>query len=318
MNLNKIKFIGKDIVRPECVIIDKRGVLHVSDFRGGITRIYSNKKSKLTLPKNKFKIKPNGLTIVSNNSWLVTHLDEREGGVYKLSFDGQIEPFLLEIENKPLPPTNYVHFDFLGRIWITVSTRKIPRINSHNANCDDGFIILVENGKAKIVADKLCFANECYFNPFDKKIYVNETFGKRITTFDVGKEGMLKNRQIFFKFDFGEFPDGLNFDQEGGLWVTSIVSNKLIRIMPNGHKQIILEDNNFEFIKFIEERVKNLSLTKKDMSNLKSKKLKNISSIAFGGKDMKRIYLGCLQDDKIPFFENNIRGLKPAFWSNCD
>ena len=39
MNLNKIKFIGKDIVRPECVIIDKRGVLHVSDFRGGITKI---------------------------------------------------------------------------------------------------------------------------------------------------------------------------------------------------------------------------------------------------------------------------------------
>ena len=318
INLNKIKFIGRGLIRPECVIADPDGVLHISDFRGGVTRIFKNGKSKITYPNDKFSIIPNGLTIIKKNTWLVTHLDEENGGVYKLSFDGSIDPFLLNIENRPLPPTNYVHFDYLGRIWITISTRKIPRINSHNSKCNDGFIILVENGNAKIVADNLCFTNECYFNPFDNKLYVNETFGKRITCFEVGRKGVLKNRKIFLKLDHGEFPDGLNFDEEGGLWITSIFSNKLIRINSKGKKEIILEDSNYDFVNYIEKQFKNSNLTKKNMSNVKSKILKNISSLAFGGNDLKTIYLGCLLDEKIYYFKNKIKGLQPAFWLNCN
>ena len=240
-NLNKIKFIGQGLQRPECVLVDPINTLHISDFRGGITRIFQGGEIKFTKPNDGFKIKPNGITILNKNSWLVTHLDETKGGVYKLSFDGCIEPFLLKIEGIPIPPTNYVHFDYEGRFWITVSTRKTPRILSHNKQCEDGFIILVEEGKAKIVADGLCFANECYFNPFDKKLYVNETFGKKISCFEIGKNGFLINKKTYACFEYGEFPDGLALDSEACFWVTSIFSNKLIRLLPNGEKQIILK-----------------------------------------------------------------------------
>ena len=72
-NLDKIKFIGKGLKRPECVLIDPQNTLHVSDFRGGISRIKDNGEINLTKPNNGFKIKPNGLTIFDRNSWLVTH-----------------------------------------------------------------------------------------------------------------------------------------------------------------------------------------------------------------------------------------------------
>ena len=52
------------------------------------------------------------------------------------------------------------------------------------------------------------------------------------------------------------------------------------------------------------------------MNKIKSKKLKNISSLAFGGKDLKDIYMGCLLGEEIAYFTNNIAGLKPAFWKN--
>ena len=314
--LNNIKFIGKGLKRPECVLIDPDNTLHVSDFRGGISRIKANGEINLIKPNNGFKIKPNGLTIVDKNSWLVTHLDETEGGVYKLSFDGEIEPFLLKIENKLMPPTNYVHFDYNGRIWITVSTTKIPRILSHNADCNDGFIILVEEGKSKIVADGLCFANECFYNPFDKKLYVNETFGKKISSFEIGKNGKLINKKTLTSFNFGEFPDGLTLDCEGCFWVTSIFSNKVIRVLPNGEKQNILEDNDPAHLNSIEVAYKKGILTRSLMNVNKSKKLKNISSLAFGGKNLKDIYLGCLLGDEIGYFTYNIAGLKPAFWKN--
>ena len=315
--LSNIKFVGKDLNRPECVLIDPKNTLHVSDFRGGITRIYSSGKIKLTKPNNGFKIKPNGLTIYNKNSWLVTHLDEKEGGIYKLNFNGDIEPYLLEIENKPIPPTNYVHFDFHGRIWVTVSTRKIPRILSHNRYCDDGFIILIDDGKPRIVADGLGFANECFFNPFDKKLYVNETFGKKISSFDIGRNGELINKKILSSFEFGEFPDGLTLDSEGSFWVTSIFSNKVIRVLPNGEKQTILEDSNKKYLNLIEKAFQNGNLSRPIMNDLKSIKLKNISSLAFGGKELKDIYLGCLLGQQIAYFSHNISGLDPAFWKNC-
>ncbi len=312
----KIKFVGKGLKRPECVLVDPENTLHISDFRGGVSTIKQNGDIKLTKPNNGFKIKPNGLSIIDKNTWLVTHLDETEGGVFKLSFDGEIEPYLLEIENKPIPPTNYVHFDVFGRVWITVSTRKIPRIISHNSDCDDGFIILVDNGKSKIVADGLCFANECFFNPFDKKLYVNETFGRKISYFEIGKNGMLFNKKILANFSFGEFPDGLTLDSEGAFWVTSIFSNKLIRVMPNGEKKIIFEDSDPAYLNLIETAYKKGNLTKEMMSMVKGKVLKNISSLAFGGENLKEIYLGCLLGEEIAYFKNDVAGLEPAFWKN--
>lgn len=314
--LNKIKFVGKDLNRPECVLVDPENTLHVSDFQGGVKRVLENGEIKFTKPNNGFKIKPNGITIFNKNSWLITHLDETKGGVYKLSFDGEIEPYLLKIGDIPIPPTNYVHFDYEGRVWITVSTRKIPRILAHNPKCDDGFIILVEQGKARIVADGLGFANECFYNPFDKKLYVNETFGRKISYFEIGKNGLLVNKKILTNFNFGEFPDGLTLDSEGCFWITSIFSNKLIRVFPNGEKETLLEDSNLGYLNAIEEAYKTGTLTRLLMNKIKSKKLKNISSLAFGGKDLKDIYMGCLLGEEIAYFTNNIAGLKPAFWKN--
>ena len=36
------------------------------------------------------------------------------------------------------------------------------------------------------------------------------------------------------QFGAGDFPDGLAFDEEGHAWVVSIVSNRLIRVAPDG------------------------------------------------------------------------------------
>ena len=45
-----------------------------------------------------------------------------------------------------------------------------------------------------------------------------------------------------------------------------------------------------------------------------STKLKNISSIAFGGSDLKTIYLGCLLGKQVATFKSNICGLEPSHW----
>ena len=96
--------------------------------------------------------------------------------------------------------------------------------------------------------------------------------------------------------------------------MTCIVSNKLIHIDKNGKKKTILDDSNAKHISYVEKAYQKGILERKHLDNIVSTKLKNISSIAFGGYDLKNIYLGCLLGKQVATFKSNIRGLEPSHW----
>ena len=291
------------------------GDLHVADWRGGVTIIQNQTDSKTILSKGDFNLKPNGIAILKgNDGWLVAHLGDNDGGVFHLSKMGDLEPFLLEVDKTALPPTNYVHVDHLARTWITVSTRLRPRIFGCRPDHADGFIVLVDNNGPRIVAENLGYTNECIVDPVTNRLYLNETFGRRLSFFDIEENGSLSNKQIAYEFQFGEFPDGLTFDVEGGIWITSIVSNRVIRITREGKKQIILEDNSFSHLDWVEQAYLSSSLERRHLDTVGGKILKNISSLAFGGVDMKTAFLGCLQGDSIATFRSEIAGARPSHW----
>ena len=316
IDLNNLKFIGNNLKRPECVLVDKEETLHVADWRGGITLIYKNGVQKTILAKGSFKPKPNGIAILPDGNWLITHLGDEDGGVFKLKRDGELIPFLLEVNGVKIPPTNYVHIDAHGRIWITVSTRLIPRILGCKPNWRDGFIILIDEKGPRIVADNLGFTNECLIHPTTGHLYVNETFARCLSRYDVALNGNLSNKKIVAEFGVGEFPDGFAFDSEGGIWVTCVVSNRIIRVSVTGHKEIILDDSDPNHLLKVENAYQKGELTREHLDNIVSVKLKNISSIAFGGIDMKTIYLGCLLGQKIAKFKSNVSGLPPSHWGH--
>ena len=315
IKLDELNFVGEGLSRPECVLVDYRGNLHVADWRGGVTVIKNQKNLKTIVPNGDFNLKPNGIAILKgSDGWLVAHLGDVDGGIFHLSSDGNLEPFLLEVDKKALPPTNYVHIDHLARTWITVSTRLKPRIFACRPDHADGFVILVDGKGPRIVADNLGYTNECVVDPISNRLYLNETFGRRLSCFDIKEDGSLSKKRVVIEFEFGEFPDGLTFDVDGGIWITSIVSNRVIRISPGGKKQIILEDNSFSHLNWVEQAYLNSSLERKHLDKVGGEILKNISSLAFGGNDMRTVYLGCLHGDSITTFRSKIAGARPAHW----
>ena len=122
------------------------------------------------------------------------------------------------------------------------------------------------------------------------------------------------NRQIFTEFDDWTFPDGIAFDSTGALWVTSIFSNRVIRIFEDGSQSLIIEDADPEFMLFIDNVFQNGIMEDIHMKKIKSKRLKSVSSIAFGGKDLKTVYLGCLHGNQIATFRTDIKGLPMTHW----
>lgn len=314
IELENLNFLGNDLHRPECVLTAADGTLHVTDWRGGVTTIARDGTVTTVLAKGDFQPKPNGIAILGDGGWLLTHLGDQDGGVFRLGADGELTPFLTTLDGDVLPPTNYVHIDNQGRVWITVSTRMRPRILACRPDCDDGFIVLVDETGARIVADGLGFTNECVVHPETGQLYVNETFGRRLTRFDVAPDGALHNKTTITEFGHGEFPDGLTFDADNGVWITSIVSNRVIRVSASGDREILLEDSDPDHVAWVEEAYLNKSLTRDHLDRIVSKKLRNVSSLAFGGPDLRTVYLGCLLGGEIATFRTTRPGLRPAHW----
>jgi hypothetical protein len=300
-----IEPFGCDLSRPECVHCTFQGDVFVSDWRGGVTRIRPDGTQQLI--RGDRAIKTNGFAILPDRSFLLAHLGESEGGVFRLTLEGALTPFL-----EDLPPTNFVHA-WQDRVYITVSTRLLPRTAARKPGHADGFIVCVDSRGARVVADGLGYTNECKVDPSGEWLYVNETFGKRLSRFRLTRDG-LGQRETHAEFGDGVFPDGLDFDADGGVWITSVFCNQLIRIAPDGAQQLMLEDNDPAFVARIEAEFARGELTRDVHPQVPAKWIRNLSSSAFGGEDLRTIYLGCLQDDRIYRMPSPIAGARPPHW----
>ena len=312
--LEDFEFVGSMLSRPECVLATSDGVLHIADWRGGVSIIAPDGSQKLIRADGDYPPKPNGIAIWPDGGWLLAHLGDNEGGVYHLSPAGKLTPFLLEVEGVPLPPTNYVHIDDLNRIWITISTRRSPRSLGYRPDCSDGFIVLVDRAGARIVADGLGYTNECQIHPVDRHLYVNETFSRKLSRFTVNDDGTLGPKIVVSEFGHGVYPDGLTFDANGGIWITSIISNRVIRVNQSGEQNILAEDFDTARLNALEEKYLDGKLITEDLGNPLGAKLRNISSAAFGGTDMKTVFFGCLLGTSIAKVHSPWPGLKPFYW----
>jgi sugar lactone lactonase YvrE len=108
------------------------------------------------------------------------------------------------------------------------------------------------DGTVTEVADDMWFPNGSVITD-DNVLLVGETFGNRITAFDITPEGTLARRRAWASFgdrpterDLEKAltqvrvgPDGCCLDAEGALWIADAVNGRLIRVREGGE---ILEE----------------------------------------------------------------------------
>jgi len=258
-------------------------------------------------------LRPNGIALEPGGSFLLAHLGEERGAIVRLFADGRTELVTDEANGQPMPPANFVTRDQQGRVWITVSTRTIPRANDYRRSASTGFIALLENGETSIKADGLGYANEIAFAADGKTVCVNETFARRTSAFDIREQGALVNKRTVASYGAGTFPDGVAYDAKGDFWVTSIVSNRVIRI--SGQRaETVIEDSDQDHLDWVEAAFVSNALGRPHLDKAASRHLCNISNLAFGGPELKTAYLGSLLDDKIAAFHCPVAGQRLPHW----
>jgi len=103
------------------------------------------------------------------------------------------------------------------------------------------------DGRVHQATEELWFANGSVITP-DGRMLIDETFGNRVSAFDIGPDGSLSNRRDWAHF--GELPadrslaatlgslqvapDGCGLDAEGALWIADALHGRAIRVREGG------------------------------------------------------------------------------------
>jgi sugar lactone lactonase YvrE len=81
-------------------------------------------------------------------------------------------------------------------------------------------ILVYPDGRALVAAEEMAFPNGSVITPDGSTLIVAETFGSRLSAFDIAEDGSLSNRRVWAEVK-DAFPDGICLDAEGGIWVAS-------------------------------------------------------------------------------------------------
>ena len=318
IELAAVTKLGRDLVRPECVLATASGDLYTADWRGGVAHLKPDGRQALYTGATADLaegLRPNGIALEPDGSFLLANLGTDIGGVWRLDRSGQVRPILIETDRTVLPPSNFCVRDREGRLWLTVSTTVKPRALDYRRDAKSGFIVLQDKRGTRIVADGLGFTNEALVDPTGRYLYVNETYGRRFSRFRLKPNGDLGPKEVVTEFGRGQFPDGFAFDTEGHAWITSIVSNQLIRVdLATGAAEVMLEDADEGYVAWFEEAFRMNCLDRPFIDAVMSQKLKHVSSIAFGDRDLQTAYLGCLLGDHIVKLRLPVAGVPPVHW----
>ena len=97
-----------------------------------------------------------------------------------------------------------------------------------------GIIALVTpDGSARQVADGVEFPNGMVVTPDNATLILAESYGKRLTAFDIAADGSLSNRRVWADLD-GDFPDGICLDAENAVWYGDVPHKRCVRVREGG------------------------------------------------------------------------------------
>ena len=316
ISLDALSFVGEGLHRPECVLPTLSGDLFVSDAVGASVILRDGTTRKIVPRGAPEGFMSNGIALLPDRSLLIANLGP-VGGVWHLAQDGQMLPHLLEVDGVQLPPTNFVGIDGFGRTWITVSTRQFPRTLAARPDFGDGFIVLMDDRGARIVADGIGYTNEAILDPTGAWLYVNETYGRCLSRYPVREDSSLGPKEVVCAFGPGVFPDGFAYDAEGCVWIVSVVSNRVIRVDPRtGSAETILEDCNQAELDAMWAQYEAGTSPHETRAAIGGRRLLgNVASIGFGGPDLRTVYLGSLNASRVATFRSPVAGARPVQWN---
>ncbi|WP_186317585.1 SMP-30/gluconolactonase/LRE family protein [Curtobacterium sp. 9128] len=94
--------------------------------------------------------------------------------------------------------------------------------------------VIEPDGSHRLAAEGLVFPNSANILPGTRTLVVSETWGHRLTAFDIEPDGSLTGRREWAALPDGVTPDGSTVDSAGAIWVCSVDTGEFLRVVEGG------------------------------------------------------------------------------------
>jgi gluconolactonase len=325
---DSISFVGQGLQRPECILAERNGTLWSADARGGVMQIRPDGSQSLITQRLDSHFNPagdagksllsgtlpNGLAFSRDGQFLIANFGTDRLEI--MSRAGESRILMDQIDGRPLGKVNFVLRDRKDRLWITISTRVNPWSEAITPKLADGYICLLDERGARVVADGFQFTNEIRLDAKEEWLYVAETCGKKVTRLRVQPDGSLRGRETFGPSSLGAgVIDGIAFDAFGNLWATIIFADRLIALTPEGELLELLNDGDAEATQAFEAAfASGEPVAFEVLMRCGGNICPWMASVTFGGDDLSSVYLGGLRSTSIPVFRSPVPGLPMVHW----
>jgi sugar lactone lactonase YvrE len=149
----------------------------------------------------------------------------REAVLLRQEADGSLVTHA-ELSGLAPPPWNEIVVDGRGNVYLNNTGFNFP----YAEFAPGSIAVVTPDGSARLLADGIAFPNGMAVTPDNSTLIVGESFGKRLTAFDIEDDGGLSNRRVWAEMEDG--PDGICIDAEGAVWAASM--KRTVRVLEGG------------------------------------------------------------------------------------
>jgi len=100
-------------------------------------------------------------------------------------------------------------------------------------NGGPGIVLLTPDGSVREVASSLAFPNGMAVTPDNSTLIIAESHGKKLTAFDIAKDGSLSRRRVWADLGSG-VPDGICIDVDNAVWYADVPNKRCVRVREGG------------------------------------------------------------------------------------
>ena len=154
----------------------------------------------------------------------------RRRAVLKLAPNGSLSEFADLSILSDRPPNNEIVVDGRGSIYVNGGGFDMM---AGEPPAPGTVALISPDGEPREVAGGLAFPNGMAVTPDNSTLIVAESYGRRLTAFDIAPDGSLDNRRVWA--DLGEdAPDGITVDAEGAVWYADVPHAHCVRVREGG------------------------------------------------------------------------------------
>jgi gluconolactonase len=285
------------------VVVSRDGTVWASDQASACARINADGSlSRL----GKVDGAPNGINLDQEGRLVIANFGGPEDGYGPLQRldprTGEVTLICGELKGRKIFGANYPLIDSRGRIWCSHSTWG-PLDAAFNGQHDGMVFRCDPDGAVTVLAEGIKFANGLALDHDERNLFVCETAGCDVIRFSVAADGSLgpasrygpslglsnldvqdrRPLSLELRSQLGA-TDGCGFDQEGNLWVTLVMANKIVAITPTGEVISVLSDPE-------------------------GRLMRNPTNVSWGGADLRDLYIGSVTSNYVVHARSPIPGM---------